>query len=84
MKQRVVTRDEEFTLGGFTKYDPNLLPPAFSDDARIEIKTRAGQVQTCAYEPWTLAGWNHTGGVNDILEYRLLRGSMSAQKESTK
>lgn len=67
-------------MAKFIVYDPSLLPPAFSDNARIEIKNRSGAVQTCWYEPWTLVGWNHTGGPLDILEFRLLRGTMTKQK----
>ena len=63
----------------FITYDPSKNAPAFSDRARIEIETRDGRVMV-ADEPWMLAGWNHTGGRNDILSFRLLRGTMTPQK----
>lgn len=63
------------------KYNPADGSPYFSDDARIEIKTRDGRVQTCYSEPWTLVGWHHTNSRNDIMEFRVLRGSVTMPKK---
>jgi hypothetical protein len=60
----------------FIKHDPTSTGPYFSENALIEVKTRDGRVMT-ADEPWLLTGWIHTGWVNDIMEFRLLGGTMT-------
>lgn len=64
----------------FITYDPTLTAPAFSGSAEVEIKTRSGRV-IHVDEPWMMEGWNHTGGPNDIMEFRLVKGSMTPQKK---
>lgn len=60
----------------FIKHDPHGPLPAFSPKAMVEIKARDGR-QYIEAEPWMLVGWNHTGSKHDILEYRMVKGSMS-------
>lgn len=63
----------------FTKYNPCFEAPAFSEDAVVEVKTRGGHVSRDE-KPWEFIGWEHTGSQLDIMEFRLVRGSMTAQK----
>lgn len=73
----------------FIKHDPKFLP-AFSDDAIIEINVRGYEGQRPfrtgpdyrVDEPWMVNGWEHSNGFHDIIEFRLVSGTMTYQGKS--
>lgn len=50
------------------KYNMATNPPGWGPGEGCRVRLRDGRVQE-ATQPWLFAGWNHTGGNNDIMEY---------------
>lgn len=66
----------------FQSHDGTPISVQFSDDAELDIKTRGGQVYRNVCQPWSLAGWEHADVACDIMEFRVVRGSITKPKDS--
>lgn len=54
------------------KWDDTGMKPAFYKNDMVEAEYRDGRTPAAENEPYMFAGWNHNGGPNDIVAYRIV------------